>query len=122
MDQALNVTLVGFTVVFVALILLSVIIFLFGKGFNAKKTAKITAVDNSVNTASVSEITENYEADAPADELSYDELVAVLTSAVLSSMRTRPDSKIRVKSFRRINQNSPAWNAAGRMEYIAGKL
>lgn len=49
-------------------------------------------------------------------------LVAVLTAAVLASMGIEPEYKIRVKSFRRIPQSSPIWNIAGRTDNVTDGL
>ncbi len=55
-------------------------------------------------------------------DLSDDSLVAVLTAAVMASMQSSPNIKIRVTSFRRIPQSSPVWNTIGRRERIENKL
>lgn len=118
---AINTTFVGLTVVFLALILLSLAIFVFSKFLNIKKESNGKTPDVK-DEASILEIDEDEELDAPSDDLSDDEIVAVLTAAVLASMRARPESKIRVKSFRRIPGIAPAWNATGRLEQISAKL
>ncbi|NLD48332.1 MAG: OadG family protein [Clostridiaceae bacterium] len=49
-------------------------------------------------------------------------LIAVLTAAVLASMGKGPEYKIRVTSFRRIPQSSPTWNMAGRTDNTSDGL
>ena len=121
MGSTMNVVFVGITVVFLALIILSLIIYASGKFFSAKNnTRNVKEIDN--NEASVLEIDEDEKIDAPYNNLSNDELVAVLTAAIQASMRSRPECNIRVKSFRRIPQSSPVWNVTGRNEQLAGKL
>lgn len=122
MGLALNVTFVGLTVVFLALIALCLVIYLFSKAFAVQKTvyAKnsqdvggdkvcLEAEDNTVSSSN-----ENFSSD--------EELIAVLTAAVQASMGYRSESNIIVKSFRRIPQNSPVWNFNSRMEQLAAKL
>lgn len=117
---AINTTLVGLFIVFIALIILAFLISLFGKAMGLKLKTK-TAVEEN-NETSVSEITQDYTTQFPSDSTSDEELVAILTAAVLASMQNGAECNIKVKSFRRLPQQAPAWNTAGRMEHIAGKL
>jgi|BioPla2DNA2_1021312.scaffolds.fasta_scaffold44455_1 sodium pump decarboxylase gamma subunit len=118
--QGLSITFVGITVVFASLIILCALIYLFpmlipNKNKNSSnKVSDEGLIDISSNN--------NAEAEKPESNLSDDSLVAVLTAAVLASMGSRPDTKIRVTSFKRIQQTSPVWNAIGRKEYISNKL
>lgn len=50
-----------------------------------------------------------------------DELIAVLTAAVAASLNTSTYN-LRIKSFRRIGQNAPAWNAVSRKEQLENQL
>jgi len=54
-------------------------------------------------------------------DLSDEELIAVLTAAVMA-MQSNPDIKIKVTSFRRIPQSAPVWNTIGRRERLENKL
>ncbi|HPD00187.1 MAG TPA: OadG family protein [Acetivibrio sp.] len=118
--QGLSITFVGVTVVFASLIILCAIIYLFSvlipnKDKNSSnKDSDEKLIDISSNN--------NAEAEKLESNLSDDTLVAVLTAAVLASMGDRPDIKIRVTSFKRIQQTSPVWNVIGRKEYISNKL
>lgn len=49
-----------------------------------------------------------------------EELIAVLTAAVAASLNTSTYN-LRIKSFRRTNAVSPAWNNAGRNELLEGR-
>jgi len=49
------------------------------------------------------------------------ELLAVITAAI-AMMYTRRESKIVVKSYRRVNQTSPVWNTIGREELVGSRL
>jgi glutaconyl-CoA/methylmalonyl-CoA decarboxylase subunit delta len=112
MGYELNISLIGITVVFVALIGLSLIIFIFSKFFSAARAFKDN--NKSINIASIK--------DTQGNDIKNEELIAVLTAAVVSSMREKTMSKIKVKSYRRIPQTSPVWNMTGRMEQILSKL
>ncbi|NMB34298.1 MAG: OadG family protein [Clostridium sp.] len=109
--EGLSMTFVGVTVVFASLALLCVIIYLFPL-FTPKK-----------NKTSSNEVLPEQKDNEPEKNVSSDDsLVAVLTAAVLASMKKRPDVEIRVTSFKRIQQTSPIWNGVGREEYIFDKL
>lgn len=119
LSLASNVIITGLVVVFSALLVLSLLISLFVKVFNGGKNKP----DNSVsadNQAEGSDTTSYSEAATTAD--SDNELIAVLTAAIMASGMTRPDSKIRVTSYRRVPVTSPVWNVAGRTEVISGRL
>lgn len=118
--QGLSITFVGITVVFASLMILTAIIYLFPKLIpNKDKTSSNkTSNEEPVNTPSNNDM----ETAEPVSNLSDDSLIAVLTAAVLASMGDRPDVKIRVTSFKRIQQTSPVWNAVGRRENITSKL
>lgn len=122
MGFVINLTIVGILVVFLALVFLAAILTIFGKVFSINKNAVKNDPVTARNGASVPEVNEDKKLDAPDGDPSNDELVAVLTAAVLSSLRRPPECKIRVKSFRRIPQTSPIWNLRGRSEYLSGKL
>lgn len=49
-----------------------------------------------------------------------DEVIAVI-SAAIAAMRSRPGYKLVVRSMRHVDQNSPAWNIAGRLERMRSK-
>ena len=124
MPLAINLVFVGLTVVFSALIILSLIIYLSTKILAGKK--KEEAAGNVVtDEASILEIEED-DTDANSaisDSIkSDDELAAVIMAAIQASMLPGSQCKLKVKSFRRIAQTSPAWNKTGRIEQIANRL
>ena len=122
MGLIINLTVVGILVVFLALVLLSIIISISGKIFNIKRSSPKNDSVTAKNKASILEVNGDKKLDAPDGDLSNSELVAVLTAAVQASLRRTSECKVRIKSFRRIPQTSPAWNLRGRNEYISGKL
>jgi sodium pump decarboxylase gamma subunit len=111
-------TLVGITVVFVSLILLSFAIVIISKLVAAGNILKSTDTEKRNEEDNVTKRVKTKVIESTDD----DKLVAVLTAAIMASMGNKPDCKIRVKSFRRIPQTSPAWNLAGRYDYISEKL
>jgi Na+-transporting methylmalonyl-CoA/oxaloacetate decarboxylase gamma subunit len=126
LSLAVNVIFVGITVVFLSLIVLSFCITLFVKILGLKKN-RAESADSVNNQTPISETNIDNETGVSGigsadSEFSDQELVAVLTAAIMASGRTRPDSKIRIASYRRVPLNSPAWNAAGRAGIISGRL
>ncbi len=110
---------IGFTqiivgiLVCVALVLLCLI--LFNKNKTKSKEPGIETERSKPDATDAEIQTEN-------KDLSDDSLVAILTAAVMASMQSTPDIKIRVASFRRVPQSSPIWNTVGRRERIENKL
>lgn len=124
MELAINLTIVGMVVVFIALILLSAIISLFSKVANAGKSDGKDKMNTSGNDVPTSQT----HGDVGGESTAYiepeddSELVAVLTAAVIAAMGGSSESNIQVKSYRRIPQISPVWNSVSRKEQIAAKL
>lgn len=115
-------TVVGMFVVFISLIVLAFAISVLSKVLSLANNTKPQNVSekSSENTA-LAETSCTLESDTN-DVCSDDQLIAVLTAAVLASMGNRPGCKIRVNSFRRIPQSSHVWNSVGRVEYLSEKL
>ncbi|HHV98809.1 MAG TPA: oxaloacetate decarboxylase, gamma chain [Clostridiaceae bacterium] len=121
LSLSVNVIIVGMVVVFVSLVLLTYIIVLANKILNAVKGSSGNNRKTSGNI-SVQEISGTRQINSSDGDLPTDELIAVITAAIMASGNTNPGYNIRLKSFRRIPQTTPVWNIAGRNEYIAGKL
>ena len=105
-------SIVGISVVFLALIALSFFIFLFGKIM--KDNGKKGATKEIPELEKVKEI----EVSADSDD---DEIIAVITAAIQAAMAKAgisPECKIVVRSFKRVVSDAPAWNAAGRKELL----
>ncbi|MCD6321885.1 MAG: OadG family protein [Clostridiales bacterium] len=107
-------SIVGISVVFLALIALSFFIYLFGKvmvnGVDEKKNKTVKTEIKGVKTV---EINVEVEDDA--------ELIAVITSAIQASLMKAgisPECKIIVKSFKRVSSDIPVWNSTGREELL----
>jgi len=112
LSLAFNTTFVGLTVVFLSLILLAIII-VFSRVLRLRKGSP----KHTPHHIKDDEFLHKKSCSSPGNEL-----IAVITAAILSSMKTSPGCKIRVGSIRRIPQSSPVWNLTGRSEYLAGKL
>ena len=109
---------VGVILVILSLVGIIIVRILIQKRDNAHtehKDADKEAVSNSENL-------ENKNIGEPTGNIPDDELVAVLTAAVMASMKGQHVYNFRIKSFKRLPQNTPIWNRAGRMEYISNKL
>jgi sodium pump decarboxylase gamma subunit len=107
-------SIVGISVVFLALIALSFAIYVFGKVMangNGKKERK-SAEMKLENIKSV-----EVEADVEDDG----ELIAVITAAIQASLvkaGISPECKIVVKSFKRVDSGAPVWNTVNRKELL----
>ncbi len=99
------VTGVGLGIVFGVLIILMIVLMLFKVIFYKDDTKKKTITETAFveNTEEVKK-TEN--------TMTNDELIAVLTAAIAASLNTSTYN-LRIKSYRRLESNKPAWNRAG---------
>lgn len=121
MELALTVTLVGLFVVFSALIILAFLISLSSKVFAIKMPIHNKDTNNS-KADKINHPANNNSKNTADNSQDKNELIAVLTAAVMSSMQQTPDFKIRIKSFRRIHKDSSAWNTAGIAEQISSRF
>jgi len=119
---AINTTIVGLTVVFLALIILSLSISLLKKASIFEKKTGTNGSSIADEGARVQQISEDGEGNTAAMAAEDTELAAVITAAVLASISYHPDYKIRVKSIRRLPHTAPVWNSTGRMEQLANRL
>ncbi len=105
------VTGVGLTIVFGVLIILMLVLMLFKVIFykgNPKKKTETSEPQEVVNT-----VVEN--------NMNNDELIAVLTAAIAASLNTSTYN-LRIKSYKRVETNKPAWNRAGINEAINSRF
>lgn len=118
LSLATNLIFVGMVVVFIALIILSGAISAF-KLFNffGKKSSSEETNSPWVNNNLGEQPINNSD-----NDLSNDELIAVISAVVATVMGSSPESKIRVRSIKRLPQVSPIWNTLGRVEQILDKL
>ena len=107
-------SIVGISVVFLALVVLSLFIYLFGKVMvnGAKKNKEKPIKTKTGNIKSI-------EVDADIED--NDELIAVITAAIQASLvkaGISPECKIVVRSFKRVGSDAPVWNTTGREELL----
>ncbi|NLC69414.1 MAG: hypothetical protein GX754_11675 [Clostridiaceae bacterium] len=141
MDIAFIVTFTGLVITFMALIALNMLISASSKvlnafgsknsnngGNNAKTNGTSRAPGTESDTAVAYEIA-NINNNINSNNLMHlmhqhdeEELIAVLTAAIMASERKAPGFKAKIKSVRRINNISPAWSYAGLMEQIGNRL
>lgn len=109
------VTGLGLSIVFSVLIILMLVLYLFKVIFYRDPNKAQKKVEAPVVTTPEPVVQPTIEA---TDD---DELIAVLTAAVAASLNTSTYN-LRIKSYRRVNNNTPAWNKAGVNETINNKI
>ena len=98
----LSTSVVGLAIVFAVLLILMIVLKAFEKIFyKPQKEAKQSEVIKQVN-----------EAVDNGDEEDSDELIAILTAAVAASLNTSTYN-LKIKSYRRLDNNSTPWSKAG---------
>lgn len=100
-------TVLGLSIVFSVLVILMLILMLFKVIFYRKNEKKKPIVVQSEQPAQT----------AVNDE----ELIAVLTAAIAASMNTSTYN-LKIKSYKRINDDRPVWNKAGIQDTISGRF
>lgn len=113
--QDLNVFIVGFVLVLAALILLSLIVSLLPKllALGKKKEKK----DSVVVKAEI-KLPEEVEVKEEDDE----ELIAVLTAAIMSYYGNETKCNLKVTSFKRIDNAPSTWSNAGKRDNLDASL
>lgn len=111
LSEGLKVTVVGLCIVFAVLIILMLVMMLMKVIFykDPNKALKEVKAEPEVTNAAVSEA---------IDET---ELIAVLTAAIAASLNTSTYN-LNIKSYRRIENTSPAWNKAGLRDVIDSRF
>lgn len=116
LGEGLMVTAVGLIIVFSVLIILMLVMMAMKKIFykepqaNDKKAETQTVDTHSGETADAEVLNE----EDP-------NLIAVLAAAVAASLNTSAYS-LKIKSYRRVGNNAPAWNKAGLRDTIDSRF
>lgn len=115
--EGLKTTVVGLAIVFSVLLILMFVLMamkaIFYKDPAKQKTEEApAAAEASVPSAAEAE---------KADDTDEEELIAVLTAAVAASLNTSTYN-LRIKSYRRTDNNAPAWNKAGLRDTIQARF
>ncbi len=109
-------TVIGLAIVFGVLVILMIVLMLFKVIFYKDPKKQQKSADTAKPTAAESVPTVAVESEK-SDEIPEDELVAILTAAVASSLNTSTYN-LRIKSYRRVDGRQNAWNRAGLTETI----
>lgn len=112
LSTGLETTVIGLATVFAVLIILMGIIQIMKAIFYKEPS------NQKKDTAEAAPIEVKEEVAEIADD---DELIAVLTAAVAASLNTSTYN-LQIKSYRRINNNTSAWNRAGVRETINNRF
>lgn len=102
-------TVIGLAIVFLVLFILMMVLKLFEKIFykSEKPTKEKTKTVEKAPDTVVNEPVAFVEQDEDEEEL-----IAVLTAAIAASLGTNTKG-LKIKSYKRISNNAPAWNRAG---------
>lgn len=114
MEETMGTVLTGLAVVFLALIILVVIIWCFGKIMDSVNSRKSAAASAPVEkTAPVPKAPAPKVVEVASDGLS-DEVVAAITAAITAILNEEGDGKSYVvRSIKRVRKNRRAWGKAG---------
>lgn len=114
LSEALSIgvqtTVIGLLIVFSVLIILMLVLYAMKYIFASK-----TKQAETVQKAEPQKVQAS--AAVVSDDADDEELIAVLTAAVAASLNTSTYN-LKIKSYRRVGNNAPAWNRAGLNEVI----
>lgn len=120
LGEGLMVTGVGLLIVFAVLIILMLVMILMKKVFY-KEPSKTQAVQAESQNGKKSEASAANAAPSADGSAQDPNLIAVLTAAVAVCMNT-PTHNLKIKSYRRVDNNAPVWNRAGLNEAINSRF
>lgn len=106
-----TVTLVGVIIVFSALILLAIFVYLYPKLLIIKK-ANILKISEATQENSIIENIPTF------SDLDDDELIAVISAAISAFDGSSYSSRIVVKNIKRVDTLKPIWNRISRLENL----
>ena len=115
--EGFGTTVVGLSIVFSVLLILMIVLKLYEKVFYKPQNTKEVKIPETVKQETV----KTADATVVEDSEDEEELIAVLTAAVAASLNTSTYN-LRIKSYRRVNNNAPAWNRAGLRDTIDSRL
>lgn len=105
-------SVVGISVVFLALVALFFFIYIFGKVMKNGSNKVEKTPERKIRKI------KSIEVDADVDD---NQLIAVITAAVQASLQKAgitPECRIVVRSFNRVEDGTPVWNKTGRKEVL----
>ncbi len=119
LGEGIAMTITGIGTVFSVLIILYFLLIVMEKLFY-KKSINIESIENKNISTVANSYGSSLETSTEVIE-DEEEIVAVLTAAIAASLNMS-SYNLRIKSFKRIGQSSPAWNFVGRKELLESKL
>ena len=112
-----SVVLVGISIVFICMILITLVLYLFPLIFGrGNKNDKSKKKEEKIEQTAATEEKNVVQASADKDEK---ELIAVITAAISAYLGSDSGIKFRVKSFRREGDNASAWSKTSRLENLS---
>lgn len=116
LQVGISTTVIGLVIVFAVLIILMGVLMLFNRIFSKsdKKAVEQPKASAPIQTSAP-------QANVMPREENDEELIAILTAAVAASLNTSTYN-LKIKSYRRIQDNAPAWNKAGIKETIESRF
>ena len=114
LQVGISTTVIGLAIVFSVLIVLMLVLMLFKKMFGNTENKPIAEQPKTAVPAPAAKQT------VSQNEESEEELIAVLTAAIAASLNTSTYN-LKIKSYRRIQNNAPAWNKAGIKETMESR-
>jgi competence protein ComGC len=115
MAEHLQFSLIGFVIVVLIMAAISLIL-MFIPLLYGKSNKKVKENKTKIEKTKVDEVQTQETAPVQTASVEYDdsELIAVITAAI-SAFASKEHKTLRVVSFRRVGDNSPAWSMASRV-------
>lgn len=116
---ALNMIFTGVSVVFLCLMLLVFVIYVMPKAlslFTKKIFKKIHEPQIKNSSSNISNELQIIKTSLLQENEHADELIAVITSAVLACFNPEVHSRIKIKQIKRVSDKPPVWNNVSRNE------
>lgn len=112
-----SVVLVGISIVFICMILITLVLYLFPLIFGGgNKNNKSKKKEKEIEQVAATEENTVVKASAEKDDK---ELIAVITAAISAYLGSDSGIKFRVASFRRVGDNTSAWSKTSRLENLS---
>ena len=108
-----SVVLVGVSIVFICMILITLLLYAFPLMFGGRKKK-----ESAENAAVIKLETQTKQKATVVVDSDDKELVAAITAAITVYMGEGSQSRFRVTSFRRIGDNPSAWSRTARLENL----
>ena len=118
--EGLKTTVIGLSIVFAVLLILMIVLKIMEKIFY-KKPDVVKATDVQMSKQEKIEKAPEIVKPITTDVDDEEELIAVLTAAIAASLNTSTYN-LKIKSYRRVSSNAPAWKRAGLTDTINSRF